>query len=122
MNNWHEKKRLADQLEFFNHKPKRFISCYARKPRILIKVKSIATLNPATNLDRERQLSALYQSQLDRGIQRGAQGYQQMAIAQMAAAQMQSNNALCGGLSQYQQGMGNLGAQQMASMLRGAYY
>jgi len=117
MFDWEKKGSLSEQLKFFGAKKQSFISCYAKKPRIVMKVKSIATMNPATKLARDRQLSALYQSQLNRGTQHGALGFQQMAMAQT-----QSNNALCGGLGTYAQGMGNIGAQQMSNLIRGAYY
>lgn len=37
-NNWHKKKRLHEQLKFFGAKKTRFISCYAKKPRIKIEL------------------------------------------------------------------------------------
>jgi hypothetical protein len=39
MNNdfmWYKKQRLAEQLKFFGAKKTKFISCYAKKPRVRI--------------------------------------------------------------------------------------
>jgi len=36
---WEKKNRLSEQLKFFNATKKRFISCYAKKPRIRIEKK-----------------------------------------------------------------------------------
>lgn len=37
MFDWNKKKMLAEQLRFFGAKKQSFISCYARKPRILVR-------------------------------------------------------------------------------------
>jgi len=88
--NWYEKKRLSEQLSFFNSKKKGFISCYAKKPRIRIStVKSNVPLNNNNTLialrqqqlqldsirNFEYQLAVNQQSQLaNTGMLRGAQG------------------------------------------------
>jgi len=72
---WKKKERLVEQLKFFNYKPKRFISCYAKKPRISMKedrYKIDLRIDP---------LIALYQDQLNRGMQNSTLGYTQMATA-----------------------------------------
>ena len=80
--------RLNCQLKFFGFKPKRFISSYAKKPRIICKVK--ANRKPIkTRLcdDIGRQIAALYQGQMNRGMQNTFTGYSQIAAAQNAAQQ-----------------------------------
>lgn len=103
MNNWYEKKRLADQLKFFNYKPKRFISCYAKKPRISMKVevivkdkfwKHIEMLQRTNNIERLSR-NELYRDQLNRGTQHTSLGYQQMVLTNMSAQQSQFG-FLCG--------------------------
>ncbi len=37
---WKKKEAIKEQCSFFGYKPKRFISVYAKKPRILVKAKS----------------------------------------------------------------------------------
>jgi len=90
---WKKKERLAEQLKFFNHKPKRFISCYSKtKPRISMKEKRYK-IDLRTNT-----LSDLYQDQLNRGIQCSSLGYQQMAAMGMAQSQYHGLNAGLSGL------------------------
>ena len=36
---WFKKKRLSEQLKFFGAKKTKFISCYAKKPRVRVSVK-----------------------------------------------------------------------------------
>ena len=86
MNNWHKKKRLTEQLKFFGAKKLKFISCYAKKPRIVMKVKTVTALNPATRLAQQRQLSALHSQQLGMGIFGSSLGLQQMASMNTAQA------------------------------------
>jgi hypothetical protein len=38
-------KRLSEQIKFFGAKPKRFVSIYAKKPRIRLKVKDDIRIN-----------------------------------------------------------------------------
>ena len=106
--------RLNCQLKFFGFKPKRFISSYAKKPRIICKVKSkgvasLGGLAGASNKignDVDRQMSALYQHQMMQGIQNSAQGYGQLAMAQNAMMQpnrgyiLDGAQAKCGLLTQ----------------------
>jgi hypothetical protein len=107
MTRW-EKERLTEQLKFFGAKKTRFISCYAKKPRILIgrpKVNSERLIiggqvfNGAAS---EARRSALYQQQMQLGIQHSALGFNQMAAmqqsrdSQLQAMSMTANQGLCG--------------------------
>ena len=113
MTRW-EKERLTEQLKFFGAKKTRFISCYAKKPRILCKVK---VTNIPMQYGAERQLANLYQDQLNRCIERSFLGYNQMAQAQMAMSHQlgcgqlgnMQNHGLAGGLGGLF-GMGGYGA------------
>jgi len=112
MNDWQWKKRveLVKQLKFFGAKKLTFISEYARKPRVLIKAKAIFDYDAerlrgeayirdnikASEVARQAQASALYQTQLDRGIQGSVFGYIQRAAAQQAMGQAQSAGGLGG--------------------------
>ena len=78
-----KKERLAEQLKFFGAKKTEFISVYAKKPRILCKAKA-KQLVSASHADGQAQLSTLYQTQINRGIERSAFGFSQMAQAQSA--------------------------------------
>lgn len=85
MTNW-EKERLAEQLKFFGAKKTKFISVYAKKPRIVCKVKvKSSALSDAIQARHygNRQIAALYQSQL----QGGAFAFNQMMSAQQATQQ-----------------------------------
>ena len=77
------KSRLSEQLKYFGYCGKRFVSEYASKPRIVCKVK-VKRVASASCVARQAQLSALYQTQLNRGLERSYLGYNQMAHAQMA--------------------------------------
>lgn len=89
MTRW-RKERLAEQLKFFGAKKTEFISVYAKKPRILCKAKA-KQLVSASHAAGQAQLSALYQTQINRGIERSTLGFNQMAQAQ---------SALCNGFNQ----------------------
>lgn len=99
MNNWQWKKKatLAEQLKFFGAKKQKFISVYAKKPRILVKVKESAdeallrigkeqqaerASSRSAEINRESQLASLYQQQIQMGTQRSSVGCSQMAVAQ----------------------------------------
>lgn len=91
--------RLNDQCKFFGFKPKRFISTYANKPRILVKVKAKVNESRVTNIDYndilaaerqvagERQMAALYQQQMNMGIQNSTLAYQQQLMLNQYRAQ-----------------------------------
>ena len=89
MTRW-RKERLAEQLKFFGAKKTEFISVYAKKPRILCKAK-VKQLVSASHAAGQAQLSALYQTQINKGIERSALGFNQMAQAQ---------STLCSGFDQ----------------------
>ena len=75
MNDWQWKKRqlLVSQLEFFGCKKIKFISEYAKKPRVCIKEKAPkAVSNDCT-------LGDIYQQQMLTGLNRSAQGFNQIA-------------------------------------------
>lgn len=121
----HDKESRRDaQFKFFGYKPKRFISVYARKPRVRVKVKE-----KQANSDRFIRESTGLDAALQSGIHRYGLDYirsaqfagQQAAQAQMVgmnmAAQAQTNaynqmqlGGFCGG-----GGLGILGLGQ-ASM------
>ena len=92
---WKKKEALSEQLKFFGAKKQGFVSVYAKKPRILCKVKSkgavaLGGLAGASNRignDVDRHMSALYQCQMMQGIQNSVQGYSQLAMAQSAMMQ-----------------------------------
>lgn len=87
MTRW-QKKRLADQLKFFGAKKTKFISVYARKPRILCKVKvkqsaaSLAEMRGQADLNQQRALQDLYNDQFLRGTQNTSAGFNSMIQAQ----------------------------------------
>lgn len=82
MTRW-KKERLAEQLKFFGAKKTEFISVYAKKPRILCKAKA-KQLVGASHTAGQTRLSTLYQTQINRGIERSAFGFNQMVQAQSA--------------------------------------
>ena len=106
---WKKRAELVKQLKHFGVKKLTFISEYAKKPRILIKAKAIFDYDAerlrgevyirenmkASEVARQAQASALYQTQLDRGIQGSVFGYHQMATDQQAIGQAQLGG-LCG--------------------------
>ena len=87
---WKKKLALAEQLEFFGAKKKGFVSVYAKKPRILCKVKlpvansDRLTREPIQFNDKKRQMAALYQQQRQLGMQSAFVGYDQLAAVHMA--------------------------------------
>lgn len=92
MTNW-EKERLAEQLKFFGAKKTKFISVYAKKPRIVCKAKVTST---PMQYGSERYLGNLYQDQLNRGIQNSQFGFLQMSAARDAQFQSMSQTANLG--------------------------
>ena len=89
MTKW-KKERLAEQLKFFGAKKTEFISVYAKKPRILCKAKA-KQLVSASHAAGQAKLSALYQTQINKNVERSAFRCYQMARAQ---------SALCNGFNQ----------------------
>ena len=93
MTRW-QKERLAEQLKFFGAKKTKFISVYARKPRILCKAKvnqsaaSMAERRGQSGIDQQRALQELCNAQYLRGTQNNPLGFAQasqlQAMAQMA--------------------------------------
>ena len=93
---WKKKARLSEQLKFFGAKKQKFISVYAKKPKVRIKVKTASVKCNENNRDylicqgdalyqrqmQGNQAAALYQQQMQLGIQRSAFGCNQMAAAQ----------------------------------------
>lgn len=73
MKNWQQKRKadlLEKQLIFFGAKKQRFISTYAKKPRIIMQAKvKLAPPSLASEMARRMQGSALYQHQLTAGMQ-----------------------------------------------------
>ena len=65
---WHDKKRLAEQLEFFGAKKKEFISVYSKKkPKIRMENKSIRPIqdnNPRLAYDPRYGMQQAQQTQL----------------------------------------------------------
>ena len=109
MNNW-EKERLAEQLKFFGAKKTKFISVYAKKPRIVCKAKVTST---PMQYGSERYLGNLYQDQLNRGVQNSQFGFLQMSAARDAHLQAMSQTANLGlsglmGIGQAAKGVGGL--------------
>jgi len=88
MTRW-QKERLAEQLKFFGAKKTKFISVYARKPRILCKVKvkqsaaSLAERRGQVDLNQQRALQDLYNAQYLRGAQNTSAGFSSMAQTKM---------------------------------------
>lgn len=107
---WKRKSELAEQLKFFGAKKKKFVSVYAKKPRILIKTKAKAKADNylrVANIDRE--LSALHQHQRLLGAADRSYAYQQMAAAQLGAT----------GLGQAVSAGGAIGMCAMAGLFGG---
>jgi hypothetical protein len=105
--------RRADQFKFFGYRPKRFISVYAKKPRILVKPK--VDDRALINLGKWRAESVLYNAQMDRQMninKRGslsnlyAQGMQNVGMGgydgNFSAANMQIQLAADHGMQQAQ--------------------
>ena len=86
MTRW-QKERLADQLKFFGAKKTKFISMYARKPRVLMSNTKKATYAPLS-LGRQQAMAAqaladarsmaLYQQQTQLDIQNSSNAFYQM--------------------------------------------
>ena len=95
--NWHDQSRITEQLKFFKHKPKKFISCYAKKPRIsMIPDRYKFDLNPLYGnaaRDAMRNNRYAYQQQTYNGQLLGLLGQNQS----MAAAQGQFGGLIGGG-------------------------
>jgi hypothetical protein len=93
---WKKKEALAEQLKFFGAKKQRFISVYASKPRILVKVK-VKTEKLRGNNKYPDALDALLMD----GIRRN--GLEHIRSSQFQAQQARQfdycNNPLIGGLS-----------------------
>lgn len=109
MSNWRWKRKalLAEQLKFFGAKKQKFISVYAKKPRILCKVKAKARSNAAFQ---HQQLSEMYQQQMNRGLQGSAYGYNQMVALQQAQGRRQMCfDSYPSGLNQPQLGQSLIG-------------
>ena len=82
---WNEQQRFTEQLKFFGHKPKRFISCYAKKPRISMKPDRFRIdLWGSASREALRNRSYAAQQQVYNGQLLGLLGQNQ---ANMAAAQ-----------------------------------
>ncbi len=115
--------RRDTQFKFFGYKPKRFISVYARKPRVRIKVKEEPRIT--IDLDKWRRESVEYN--LHQGIQRNGLGYirsSQFASQRAASAQMDAYNQLLsrgiiqpGGI--YGGGLGSAGGIGLGQALTG---
>jgi len=99
------KERLAEQLKFFGAKKLGFISCYAKKPRILMTNTKKAD-DMLLSIGRKQAISrqavvdagrmALYQQQTQMGMQNSQMGYMQMANMNMQQSGL--GQAFCGGL------------------------
>jgi hypothetical protein len=95
MTRW-QKERLAEQLKFFGAKKTKFISVYARKPRILCKVKVKAERQEQSGLDQQRALQELYNAQYLRGTQNSFLGLAQ--TSQLQAMTQAGSMAVASGL------------------------
>ena len=94
--------RRDEQFKFFGYKPKRFISVYAKKPRIVYRAKvkqsaSSAAMQAGICAARQSQAyAALYKNQLNRGMQGSVFGFNQMAVAQQVLQLGLHTNRLIG--------------------------
>lgn len=79
--------RRDAQFKFFGYKPKRFISIYARKPRVRVKVKEEYKVK--IDLDKWRRESALYEAEMD--YRRNAEAYRQQTLLGMQNSSMVFN-------------------------------
>ena len=87
MNSWQWKKKaaLSEQLKFFGAKKQRFVSVYAKKPRIRIKVNRKPRTSGAVSFSvQAEQLSSLYQRQSQLGCIRNGIGSNDIAAAQQS--------------------------------------
>ena len=82
--------RRDTQFKFFGYNPKRFISVYAKKPRVRVKVKE--EYKVGIDLNKWRAESALYDQHRQMGIQNSSMGFNRMAAMQ------QDPNSLIGGM------------------------
>ncbi|HHZ69296.1 MAG TPA: hypothetical protein EYN54_03225 [Methylococcaceae bacterium] len=90
MTNW-EKERLTEQLKFFGAKKTKFISCYAKKPRVRIKVKDSNSAVTDLMLDGVRRNGLDYIRSSQFAGQQAALGFNQLLSNQQAMdAQRQS--------------------------------
>lgn len=109
MNNsrWN-KERLLEQLKFFGAKKQKFISCYAKKPRVLCKAQvTVPRLSAASaarkaslhGLAQQNALRGLHQDPLNGGMQNSCYGYNSLANA----------NSLCRGVDPRAGLLGSIG-------------
>ena len=82
---WKNKQSLAEQLKFFGAKKQGFISVYAKKPRVLCKVKSVKdndiSIGDIGNRgvamsDVDRQMAAMYSHHTNNNFLSNSQGFQ----------------------------------------------
>lgn len=127
---WKKKDALAEQLKFFGAKKQKFISVYAKKPRILIKVKDDRIHIDLNKIRREQieyaahmgsrarndfynqSQSALRQLQIMQGAQNTAS--RQAALDQMQASQQALN--MQQGQFNANQGLAGLGLGSLAGL------
>lgn len=89
MNNWQWKKKeaLQEQLKFFGAKKQEFISIYAKKPKVRVKVKPNPDNSRVTNVNYNDSRTAYIDRQIDilrqQGVMRGGL-YAQIASTQSA--------------------------------------
>lgn len=98
-------KRLSDQIKFFGAKPKRFVSIYAKKPRIRLKIKDdtesiiIADTLSYNLRRRQREASQLAAQQYNSASQAFLQQQSMREnIGLSNIGQANANNSLTGGL------------------------
>lgn len=85
---WYKKKRLQEQLKFFGAKKTRFISCYAKKPRVRVKLK------PKFKPSQTNQLQELANMQANLSMATGFKNSQMGALQGSASSQSQLAQAL----------------------------
>ena len=112
---WLKKKRLKEQLNFFNADKKGFISDYAKKPRILMKEKK--QVNDFPVVDNHRYLREMREQQLNRGMQHSSIGYRQAAMLDMAMRQSALGHQQIAVHRRNEAAQGQLGFAAQASMI-----
>jgi len=113
MFNWEKRNRLDEQLKFFNATKKRFISCYAKKPRVKVYSDGVKRfkidLNPRYGIRSTQQAIHIQQHAVAASLANLA------AQRNTNAANMQFLGMLggtgCSGNMQGQSGLGATGGQ-----------
>ena len=115
--NWYAKKRLEEQLKFFGAKKTRFISRYAKKPRVRVNI------NPINDKETIDSCNYMVKSAVDRGNYISGLAGKSANIAYIAqmnalqnAAAAQLNSAHQSAVQQSMSGLGGMAANNVSAL------